>query len=188
LNPTFRDPSEQAIYRYLTGAGEQPPAGQAPTPACMPKRRHTRHGAPSAADIARAEGLDLGDLPARPSRSNRPAPLPRQRRTAPSVFQTVLDIISAAQPRLPHQQAVRIARSWSQVTRTAAEATEWIAAIGWERPTVVGTLRQHHITADMLNTPVAGTPARIRLRNGESADSIAAALRDHGTPPQQDRR
>jgi hypothetical protein len=104
------------------------------------------------------------------------------------VFQTVLDIISAAQPRLPRPQAVRIARSWSQATSSAAEAAEWITAIGWERPTVVTTMRRHHITSDMLDTPVAGTPARTRLRNGESADSIAAALRDHSTPPHKDRQ
>lgn len=178
-NLVFRDPADEEVYRYLSGAGKTPAEGEVPTPACMPKRRPARQGGPSAADIARAEGLDLGPLPAanrRPARSRGGAGRPRKR-FEPSPMKTALDLIQRVLPGLSRQQAVRLAKSWARVALTSGEVSQWLPVLGCYNATALPALRRYGITTDMLDTRIDGTVARTRLRNGEGATGIAAALR-----------
>lgn len=181
----FTDPHEQAIYRYLIGP-DTTTRGSA-TPAGLPARHPAGAHQPTAADIARTEGLDLGpELQRLTSRTRqRTAPAagrPDSPRAARAVHQAVLQLIRQACPRLPHAQAAATAAQWARATSSPAEATAWIQQIGWHRPQAAAALRAHGITPPQLDTLVDGTRARIRVRDGESAGRIIAALHIPGQP------
>lgn len=133
-SPTFTKPDDLALYRYLLGTdGESAPAGAAPSPAFMPKRRPAWSGRPTAADIARAEGLDFGPgtltrrAPRRPDR-NRPARSDHR----PSTVTAVLELLQQRCPHLSRERAAQAAQEWARCAVGPAEATAWIDRLGWQ--------------------------------------------------------
>ncbi|MDV5143192.1 hypothetical protein R1T08_02420 [Streptomyces sp. SBC-4] len=174
MNPTFDDPSIMAVYRYLTGAAEPPRTGQRPTPANMPRRIQRPR---SAADIARAEGLDLGDMTRRPRSERRSGPRPPRR----SALRVVMDHLLEA--GCPRQEAAELAGRWLQADPSAEGVRRWMDTIGAYRPDVALQLRLHNLGTDDLDVPVDGTPARRRLRDGEPIGQVIAALLTLRQPP-----
>ncbi|MGW0167744.1 hypothetical protein ACWDWT_21515 [Streptomyces sp. NPDC003343] len=166
--PTFNDPVEQAIYRLLIGAGEPPATDAQPTPAAMPKRA-TRPR--DAADIARAEGLDLGDL-----RTRRVVRRPGRRRPArPSAFKEVFDYLADAGCSRP--EAYQLTRAWLDAGCVSLEEVHgWVRLVGKRQAHLVRELLLHGLAGEDLNLLIDGTPALRRLRNGEPVGQVVGAL------------
>ncbi|WP_435192313.1 hypothetical protein [Streptomyces sp. bgisy126] len=174
MNPTFDDPSLTALYRYLTGTAEPPRTGQRPTPANMPRRIQRPR---SAADIARAEGLDLGDMARKPRSERRSRPRPPRR----SPLRVVMDHLLEA--GCPRQKAAGLAGQWLQADPSPEGVLRWMDTIGVYRPDIALQLRLHNLDADDLDVLIDGTAARRRLRDGEPIGQIIAALLTLRQPP-----
>ncbi|MFJ6355162.1 hypothetical protein ACIQKB_37605 [Streptomyces sp. NPDC092046] len=174
MSPTFDDPSIMAVYRYLTGAAESPRTGQRPTPANMPQRIQRPR---SAADIARAEGLNLGDMNRGPRSHRRSGPRPQQR----SALRVVMDRLLEA--GCPRREAAELAGRWLQADPTPEGVQGWMDTIGVHRPDVALQLRLHDLGIEDLDVLVDGTLARRRLRDGEPIGQLIAALLTLRQPP-----
>jgi hypothetical protein len=168
MNPTFDDPDLAAVYRYLIDGGEPPAPGQRPTPANMPRRALRPR---TAADIARLEGLDLGDVPGprRPTRPRKPAAAVR-----PSAFRQVFEYIAASGCSRP--EASELAHRWLQTEQFLDGVRQWAGAVGVRHPHIARELLKHGVDVNDLDVLIDGTSARRRLRNGEPVGQIIAAL------------
>ncbi|WP_432063536.1 hypothetical protein [Streptomyces sp. S1] len=174
MSPTFDDPSIAAVYRYLIGAAEPPRPGQRPTPANMPKRIQRTQ---SATDIARAEGLDLGDMASAPRPGRRSRPRPSRR----SAFRTVMDVLAEA--GCPRQGNTELAGRWLRVSPSPEVIRRWMNTVGAHRPDAALQLHLHDLCVEDLDVLVDGTPAHRLLRNGEPVGQIIAALLALRQPP-----
>ncbi|MGW9436087.1 hypothetical protein [Streptomyces sp. NPDC055607] len=174
MTPTFDDPSLTALYRYLTGTAEPPRTGQRPTPANMPRRIQRPQ---SAADIARTEGLDLGDMTRKPRPERRSRPRPPRR----SPLRVVMDHLLEA--GCPRQEAAELAGRWLQADPTPEGVRRCMDTIGAHRPDVALQLRLHNLGADDLDVPIDGMTACRRLRDGEPIGQVIAALLAQRQPP-----
>lgn len=161
------DPDEAAIFRYLTGSATPPAPGERPSPAHMPRRIQPPR---TAADIARAENLNLGDLP-RPRREARPP----SRRPRTSVLTDVLAHLQESGCRRG-QEAYRLAQQWLEVEPTLHGVRRWTSKIGPRLPHAAAELVRHGLETADLDMLIDGTPAHRRLRNGEAVGQVVAAL------------
>ncbi|MEU3463003.1 hypothetical protein ABZ721_24060 [Streptomyces sp. NPDC006733] len=174
MRPDFSaDPESDAIYRFLRNES-QAASGSPPSPATMP-RRSTAQRTP--ADIARAEGLNLGldQQPARTARPRRSCPRPAQ--PTRNVFVAAFNLALTTLPACTRRDASTLAQSWVRSGCLDPEQfLTWAESLGLRNAHLVRQLIAHGITPDLLETRIDGTRARIRLRNGESVGGIVAAL------------
>ncbi|MFE5597540.1 hypothetical protein [Streptomyces sp. NPDC056549] len=174
MNPTFDDPSIEALYRYLIGAPEAPGPGQRPTPANMPQRIQRPR---TAADIARAEGLELGDMARTPRSGRRSGHCPSRR----SARHVVVDqLVEAGCPR---REAVEMADQWLRAEPTPEGVRRWVDRVGVRRPDIALQFRLHSLCVDDLDVLVDGMSARRRLRDGAPVGQVVAALLMLRQPP-----
>ncbi|MFF3755427.1 hypothetical protein ACFYYH_34180 [Streptomyces sp. NPDC002018] len=140
----------------------------------MPRRIQRPRGA---ADIARSEGLDLGDLAPTPRTKRRYTPRPASR----SALRVVMDgLVEAGCTR---QEAAELAPQWLEAEPSPQGVRRWTNALGVHRPRVAAQLRLHGMCADDLDVHIDGTTARQRLRNGESVGQVVASLLALRQPP-----
>ncbi|MFC9734310.1 hypothetical protein ACFWGM_35630 [Streptomyces roseolus] len=172
MPPKFDDPELETLYRNLLGAGAAPAPGTRPTPANMPRRIQRPQ---TAADIARAEGLDLGPLSPHRTR-HRPA---RPARRVPA-RQLVIDRLLEA--HVPRPQAPALASSWLRALSSPHLICAWITAVGPYHHETAAELACHGFTTGALETPLDGATARRRLRDGEPLGQVAARLLAHEQP------
>ncbi|MFJ6106039.1 hypothetical protein ACIQHY_34255 [Streptomyces sp. NPDC092359] len=170
MNPSFNAPELAAIYRNLVGGVLPPAEGERPTPANMPRRIQRSR---TAADIARAEGLDLGPL----ASARRPV---RRRPTLPARIparQVVVDrLLEAGCPR-PRAQA--LATDWLRALSSPYVICCWIAAIGPGQFSTAAELIRQGFGTDDLDTPLDGVSARRRLSDGEAPGQVVGRLLTH---------
>ncbi|MEU2182479.1 hypothetical protein [Streptomyces thermolilacinus] len=146
------DVSHDPVYLWLTGARPITGSG-APTPADMPARRPA---AATASDIARREGLDLGDLSPyqRRDRPGRGGPLRarRSRGRKPTMLEAVTRL-AATESRIPRETAVAHAQRWAASPITEPdEALEWIRLLGLGGLDAALRLRRKGVTPAMEKT------------------------------------
>lgn len=181
------DISRDPVYLWLIGARPTTRPG-APTPADMPARRPA---AATAADIARREGIDLGDLSAYRSRDRRGR---RGRGHKPTVLEAVTRFATVGL-RIPRQAAVTHGQRWAASDITAPdEALEWIRLLGLGGLDTALRLRRKGVTPAMERTrQEAEERARLAARAAEDRvwaeiagryrPGIAAQLRLNGCTP-----
>ncbi|WP_077801833.1 hypothetical protein [Streptomyces sp. JHA26] len=155
------DISHDPVYLWLTGAGPASAGTGAPTPADLPVRRPA---AATASDIARREGLDLGDLSPYQRRDRRAR---RSRGDKPTVLQVVTRFATTGL-RIPRERAVAHAHRWaaSRITEPD-EALEWIRLLGLGGLDTALRLRRKGVT-----------PAKTRREDEEQARRDARAAQD----------
>ncbi|MFD0228083.1 hypothetical protein ACWGPD_10030 [Streptomyces hirsutus] len=137
------DISHDPVYLWLTGARPTTPTG---TPADMPTRRPTTA---TAFDIARREGLDLGDLSPYQRRHRRAR---RGRGRKPTVLEAVTRFATTGL-RIPRETAVAHAQRWAASTITEPdEALEWIRLLGLGGLDTALCLRRKDVTPAMEKT------------------------------------
>ncbi|QDN54147.1 hypothetical protein [Streptomyces sp. S1D4-20] len=151
------DTSRDPVYLWLTGA--RPGAR---TPADMPARRPT---AASASDIARREGIDLGNL----------YPYERRQCRGRGSKQPKTTVLSAVTRfatsvlRLPREAAVTHGHRWAASDITAPdEALEWITLLGPHGLDQAVKLRREGVT-----------PAQEKARRAEARARREEAERQH---------
>ncbi|MFF3934324.1 hypothetical protein [Streptomyces hirsutus] len=187
------DISHDPVYLWLTGARPTTARPDAPTPADLPARRPA---AATASDIARREGLDLGDLSPYQRRDRRAR---RSRGCKPTVFQAVTRFATTGL-RIPRERAVAHAQRWAASLITEPdEALEWIRLLGLGGLDAALRLRRKGVTPAMEKTRREGEEqARRDARAAEDRvwaeiaaryrPGIAAQLRLNGyTPDMLDR-
>lgn len=159
------DVSHDPVFLWLTGARTTAAAENgAPTPADMPARRPA---AATAADIARREGLDLGDLSSYQRRDRRARRGRGGRR--PTVLQAVTRFATTGL-RIPRERAVAHAQRWAASPITDPdEALEWISLLGLADLDAALRLRRKGITPAM---------EKIRRESEEQARRDARAAQD----------
>ncbi|MDN3272479.1 hypothetical protein [Streptomyces sp. MA15] len=139
------DISGDPVYLWLTGARPATAGPGAPTPADLPTRRPA---AATASDIARREGLDLGDLSTY-QRHDRRA---RGRGGKPTVLQAVIRFATTGL-RIPRERAVAHAQRWAASPITEPdEALEWISLLGLGGLDAALRLRRNGVTPAMEKT------------------------------------
>ncbi|MGV9341254.1 hypothetical protein [Streptomyces sp. NPDC003688] len=178
-----RDP----VYLWLIGAQEAARPGTA-SPAGMPARRPA---APTAADIARREGIDLGNLSAY---QRRPRHRSRTKRPEPTTLTSVIRF-ATHHLRIPRETAVAHGQQWAASAITSPdEALEWITLLGLGGLDQALKLRAQGITpAQEKERRDSEARARLAARAAEDriwADiagryrpGIAAQLRLNGCTP-----
>ncbi|MFJ7772662.1 hypothetical protein ACIQ1J_30820 [Streptomyces sp. NPDC097107] len=157
------DLSRDPVYLWLTGARLTTAGPGAPTPADMPARRPATT---TASDIARREGLDLGDI-SRYQRRDRRARRSRTRK--PTVLQAVTRFATTGLG-IPRATAVTHAQRWaaSRITEPD-EAVEWIRLLGLGGLDTALRLRRKGVTPAM---------EKIRRESEEQARRDARAAED----------
>ncbi|MER8001034.1 hypothetical protein [Streptomyces sp. NPDC095613] len=125
----------------------------------------------SAADIARSEGLDLGDLaPAAPRSRQRRNPRPARRSALSLVLEGLLEA------GCTRRAAAELAPQWLEAEPSPERVRRWVDTLGARQPRVAAQLRLHGVCVDDLDTHIDGTTAHQRLRDGESVGQIFASL------------
>ncbi|MEV5107985.1 hypothetical protein ACFQ7G_19450 [Streptomyces massasporeus] len=139
------DISRDPVYLWLTSARPATAGTDAPTPADLPARRPP---AATASDIARREGLDLGDLSTYQRRDRRA----RGRGRKPTVLQAVTRFATTGL-RIPRERAVTHAQRWAASPITEPdEALEWISLLGLGGLDAALRLRRNGVTPAMEKT------------------------------------
>ncbi|MFD5882792.1 hypothetical protein [Streptomyces yangpuensis] len=166
-------PEEQALFNYLR-SHTPAPSGSVPTPANLPRRRPA---ARTAAEVERAEGLNLNLDRHRASRALRPRRVtPRPRPGTQSLPVWIFNRIKESPAGYGRETAWTLAQAWARTVADREEFTGWSWAVGMSRPDAAAELKDHGFTPDALQTLIQDKPARSLLRTGYDVQLVIYGL------------